>query len=264
MKVGIVGLGVVGGAMEQSFKNKNINVIGYDKYKKIGKKDDLLETHILFLCLPTLFDNEKKTFDKIAINEMCEWLVEKKYMGTVILKSTVEPKTTEYLAQKYQLYLFHSPEFLSAKTAYEEFHNQKLIILGKTNVCTQNHINDMKNFFNTFYPNSFLSICDSTESECAKIFSNCFYAVKIQFFNELYLLCDKLSVDYNIIKNLMIKNNWINPMHTTVPGTDGQLSYGGMCFPKDTNALLSFMQDLKTPHEILAATITERNKFRNN
>ena len=40
----------------------------------------------------------------------------------------------------------------------------------------------------------------------------------------------------------MLKNGWINPMHTTVPGPDGQLSYGGFCFPKDTNALLQFMK----------------------
>ena len=30
-------------------------------------------------------------------------------------------------------------------------------------------------------------------------------------------------------------------MHTNVPGTDGKLSYGGACFPKDTNALNNFM-----------------------
>ncbi len=38
--------------------------------------------------------------------------------------------------------------------------------------------------------------------------------------------------------DLMLKNNWINPMHTKVPGNDGQLSYGGKCFPKDTKALV--------------------------
>ena len=96
-----------------------------------------------------------------------------------------------------------------------------------------------------------------------KIFLNSFYAVKIQFFNELYLLCDKTKTNYNNILDLMLKNNWINPMHTKVPGNDGQLSYGGNCFPKDTNALLNFMKFNNSPHQVLEATIDERNKMRN-
>ena len=64
------------------------------------------------------------------------------------------------------------------------------------------------------------------------------------------------------IKPMMIKNGWINPMHTTVPGPDGQLSYGGYCFPKDTNALLNHMKREGTPHKVLEATVDERNEMR--
>ena len=51
-------------------------------------------------------------------------------------------------------------------------------------------------------------------------------------------------------------------MHTKVPGTDGQLSYGGFCFPKDTNALLNHMRRNKTKHRVLEATVEERNEMR--
>jgi UDP-glucose 6-dehydrogenase len=74
-----------------------------------------------------------------------------------------------------------------------------------------------------------------------KIFCNCFYATKIQFFTEIYLLCEKTGCDYNVVKNMMLGNGWINPMHTNVPGNDGNISYGGYCFPKDTNALNEYM-----------------------
>ena len=60
----------------------------------------------------------------------------------------------------------------------------------------------------------------------------------------------------------MLRNGWINHMHTQVPGTDGKLSYGGYCFPKDTNALLEYMKTMDSPHEVLEATISERNKMR--
>ena len=42
----------------------------------------------------------------------------------------------------------------------------------------------------------------------------------------------KNDCDYKRVVELMLKNKWINPMHTNVPGPDGQLSYGGYCFPK--------------------------------
>ena len=71
-----------------------------------------------------------------------------------------------------------------------------------------------------------------------------------------------MDCDFEIVKNLMIKNGWINTMHTDVPGKDGLLSYGGFCFPKDTNALLEFMKKNNTNHEVLEATISERNKMR--
>ena len=60
----------------------------------------------------------------------------------------------------------------------------------------------------------------------------------------------------------MLKNNWINPMHTNVPGPDGSLSYGGACFPKDTNALLQYMKNMETPHLVLENIVKERNEMR--
>ena len=60
----------------------------------------------------------------------------------------------------------------------------------------------------------------------------------------------------------MLKNGWINPMHTNVPGSDGNISYGGFCFPKDTNALNNYMIKNNSPNQILNSTIKERNLLR--
>ena len=70
------------------------------------------------------------------------------------------------------------------------------------------------------------------------------------------------NVDYKKVVSMMLKNNWIHPNHTEVPGPDGLLSYGGMCFPKDTNALYQLMLKKGTPCEVLGGTISERNKMR--
>jgi UDPglucose 6-dehydrogenase len=263
MIIGIIGLGFVGGAIYRSFKDKGINVLGYDIKKELDSFNDCLLSDILFLCLPTQFDISIKSYDKSIIVDVLNDLNNNKYSGLVVIKSTIEPTTTDNLQSQFPLLkLFHNPEFLSAATAYEDFHNQSHIVLGKSNNTSDDDLKVLEKFYHKYYPNANISLCSSTESESMKIYLNCFYSVKIQFFNELYLLCDKTKTNYNNVLDLMLKNNWINPMHTKVPGTDGILSYGGYCFPKDTNALLHFMKSMDSPCQVLEATIIERNIMR--
>ena len=125
-EVAIVGLGFVGGAMFKSFTEKGVNVYGYDKYKDggIGTFNQILETDILFLCLPTPFCRMKKTYDKQSIYETCELLVNKRYNGIVVIKSTVEPGTTSELFKRYKLNLIHYPCYLLLR----QINNQQNIL----------------------------------------------------------------------------------------------------------------------------------------
>ena len=293
--ISIIGIGFVGNAIKNSFElkskelNLNLNIFIYDKFKsndlnKSNSLQECLNGEIIFLCLPTLFNTELNEYDKSAIYDTCEYLNNNNYKGLIIIKSTVEPNTTNNINKLYpKLKLVHNPEFLSSNTAFEDFHNQKHIVLGISDISntsdipnvldihntldiSNTYMSDVSNiyqFYKTFYPKAEISICKSIESESMKLFCNSFYSVKIQFFNELYLTCKSNGSNYNIIKDLMIKNGWINNQHTDVPGPDGELSYGGYCFPKDTNALLQYMKRNNVPSGVLDATINERNKMRN-
>jgi|TARA_R110001583_G_scaffold16234_12_gene66279 UDPglucose 6-dehydrogenase len=259
VKLGLVGRGFVGDALYKSFQAKGHSVLSYDKHKQIGSFSSVESCDVIFLCLPTPF-REGTGFDKSAINETCHKLSLRNFSGLVVLKSTIEPGTCKEISDAYKLDVAHNPEFLTARSNYEDFHNQKHIVLGK--VKDSQLFNELSVLYMDMYPDAKVSICSSYESECMKIFCNSFYAAKVQFFNELYLLCNKIGVEYSNVRRLMLSNNWINPMHTLVPGPDGQLSYGGACFPKDTKALERFMQDNKISHEILSAVIKEREAYR--
>lgn len=265
-KISVIGLGFVGGAMFRSFKEKDADIFGYDKYKKdidMGPIENCLSTNIVFLCLPTLFDREKQSYNKDAINEVCEFLNTNKFKGVVVLKSTVEPQTVNKLCDMYSnLQFIHNPEFLTARTAYHDFHNQSHIVLGRSKHCSNENFNKLYSFYAQYYPRALITICSSDESECMKIFVNTFYATKIQIFNEFYLLCEKMGVNFNNVKDIMLKNKWFSPHHTHVPGPDGKLSYGGACFPKDTSALLEHMKNIGTPHMVLNSVVNERNTMR--
>ena len=91
MTISVIGLGFVGTAIYESFKQKNVNVIGYDKYKNggFGSLKNCLKTDIIFLCLPTQFSYETHEYDKSAIIEVLTYITDHKYNGLIVLKSTV-------------------------------------------------------------------------------------------------------------------------------------------------------------------------------
>ena len=120
----------------------------------------------------------------------------------------------------------------------------------------------LADFYKAHYPNAEISHCVSLESESMKIMCNSFYASKIMLFNEYYLACQKNGANFNRIRDLMLKNGWINPMHTNVPGPDGQLGYGGACFPKDTKALYNYIEKLESENKVLRSVIEMNERVR--
>lgn len=263
-RVAVCGVGVVGGAVVTCLERKGVDVIAYDKYKNggMGRIRDILEAKIVFLCLPTLYDAEIKQYDKSAIHEVCSFLSSMNYEGLVVLKSTVEPGTSRLLKEKYNLRIVHNPEFLTAQTAVQDFENQDHIVISGETKDSPDVLELEAFYMKTWGLFAQYSLCVWEESEMMKLGVNTFYSVKIQFFNELYALANKIGADYDHVMNLMLKNKWIAKHHTKVPGTDGKLSYGGMCFPKDTNALYQKMVREGTPSAVLGAVIAERNSMR--
>ena len=271
MKIGLIGLNHVGSALQKSFYKKKIDCIAYDKEKNIGNLESCLFTDILFLCPPIQFDSVKKVYDKEILLELCQYLSENDYKGIVVIKSSIEPTTTEHIAIMFSnLSLVYHPEFLSTTTPYHDFHNQKHVVIGAPSTCTEDCKRKIQSFYQKYYPQAKISHCHSTESETMKHFCHSFYAVKHQFFTELQHLCREMNCSYENIRTLMLKNNWIHPIYTS-PFTESYQShdidsrrsrkkdYCGFSLSNDMLALLSFMKENTTNHKILSATIQERS-----
>jgi UDPglucose 6-dehydrogenase len=259
MRVAQIGNGFVGSALHRSFEKKGANTVIYDKYQKIGCIESVLDSDVTFLCLPTPYV-EGDGFDLSAICENLKKLSFFKYNGLCVIKSTVEPGVTKSLASEYGLNIAHNPEFLTERTAFEDFDGQKHIVLGM--VEPSEAFDGLVLFYKKLYPDAMISICTSDESEAMKLFANSFYAQKVMIFNEMFMLCNSLEISFDKVKSLMLKNGWIAPHHMSVPGPDGRVAYGGACFPKDTSALNELMKKNGTPNSVLQAAITERNDMR--
>ncbi len=259
MKCGLIGEGFVGSALRKSMELKGVEVFSYDKYKKIGSFELALNNGVIFMCLPTPFIVETG-YDLSPIEENLSKLSKANYEGVVVIKSTTNIGTCKTLSEKYNLKICHNPEFLTERTAFEDFHNQKHIVIGYDK--SKKDLSELYSMYSDNY-NAKINTCSTMESESMKLFCNNFYAQKIMIFNEYYSLCKKLNIDYNNVKSLMLENNWINEMHTVVPGPDGKMAYGGNCFPKDTMALLKQMIDEGSIHMMLKSCVEERDSIRN-
>ena len=249
--------------MLRSFQQCGCDVRAHDRDKKIGRLEDCLDRDVVFLALPTPYDAERQSYNLDAIHEVCAHLHAHTFRGLVVLKSTVTPHTTDALAERYgSLKLVHNPEFLSTATAEHDFHTQRHVILGKHDRVAAEEFVVLERFYRTHYPRAQISTCTCAEAEMAKMACNTFYAVKIQFFNEIYAMCGHAGVAYEPVKTLMLANGWIHAMHTSVPGPDGNTSFGGACFPKDARALLGSMRAAGVPRAVLQAAIEERDAMR--
>ena len=285
--IAICGMGIVGKAISLCLSTTpGIKLLTFDKYtshkcnshKYTSHKcnSDKCNSHkylsdniaqlcvadILFLCLPTPFNEALQRYDTTEIDKVLEELAQLQYKGIILLKSTVEPTYCVAQNAKYpQLHLLHNPEFLTAQTAARDFAQQTHIILGYT-PQSEPCVGVVADFYRALFPLAEISITPASVAGVTKLACNAFYAVKIQYFTEIYGLCQKLQISYDEVVQLMLKNGWLNAHHTQVPGPDQQISYGGLCFPKDVAALNAVLAENGLPHGVLAAAQDEQRAMR--
>ena len=262
MRIGICGYGFVGKAIGSFFTERGYIVTIYDKYKEINSFETVLDTEILFMCLPTNYDESIKSYNMAEINNTLEMLNKYGYNGVIVIKSTILPNYCHNMNNMYpSLTIVANPEFLSAKTAVEDFRNQKHVVLGYTRL-SRGSIRKLEEMYRELLGEVVITVVDANEAALIKLGCNSFYAIKIQYFTELYTLCNRLGVSYEKVKNGMLENGWINKNHTEVPGSDGKVSFGGMCFPKDIRALTGYMEELDSINGVLKGVIEERDRLR--
>ncbi len=238
-KIGIVGVGIVGGAVAEVMPSPLL----YDKNKKIGSIDDVNKADIIFVCVPTPWDN-KIGFDLSFVEEAISNI---KGSKIVVIKSTVLPGTTEKMQKKYPRHKFlFNPEFLREVSAKEDMKKPFEQIVGYTRESK-----DLAQEIMDILPDAPSKfIVSSREAEMVKYFSNTFLATKVIFANQIYDLCQKLSVSYDTIKDMAKVNPRFAFSHFDV-WTDGYRGYSGKCLPKDTKSLIKLANELDVDLSLL-------------
>ena len=83
--------------------------------------------------------------------------------------------------------------------------------------------------------------------------NNTFFATKVSIINEFKRLSNALGTNWEDAMHGFAADGRVGDSHLHVPGPDGKLGYGGTCFPKDVNALITMGEDLGTPMNTIKA-----------
>lgn len=243
MKIGIIGMGMVGEAVAFGLKRIGHEIIGYDlnSAKGTGPLKDVLGTELVFVCVPTPTVND--TCEIGAVWEVVGRLKTYEYKGLVVIKSTVPPGTTEMLANNTGLNLAFCPEFLRERARFSDFYeNHEVCIVGVDARrsaefwCAQR---DLIFEAHGSIPKSF-KVMYLTEAELAKYFVNCFNAYRINFANAFFDVCRHLGADYTVIKDAVTHRT--DTKSSYLDANENFRAFGGACLPKDTQAFAAFVQ----------------------
>ena len=254
MNIGIVGLGVVGQAIEHGFKKLGHNVIVHD-IKFDTKLCDLKACEIIYVCVPTP-QSDSGECDISIVKSVISDLSSLKYCGYVCIKSTVEPGTTERMIKQFSdLNISFVPEFLRERCAEVDFvENHDVCIIGSADDGAYAAIKLSHGKF----PEKFVRLTP-TEAEYSKYFNNVYNATLVTFANSFYELCKLSGVNYTNVKEAITARRNISDVYLDC--NDNLRGFGGMCLPKDTSALAHLAEKLNTDVEFFQYILKENKKY---
>lgn len=264
LKLGIIGKGFVGGAVDFGFDKKVEKMIVDPKYTTNTIKDLVnWNPEMLFICVPTPQDESGDI--KISIAEsVLEELNELQYTGIVIIKSTITPQHLSwFLGNFVNLRIVYNPEFLTEANANWDFCNPPMQILGGTwEDCTEVERAYVEHTSVKVVPTFKVDIISASMLKYA---INSFLATKVIWMNELHELHSTSGAEtsWNDFTDMLKRDPRIGTSHLKVPGPDGFFGFGGHCFPKDTAALLHYAGLMGVDLSVLDMAVKKNKEIRN-
>lgn len=219
----------------------------YDR-GRIDAKDTyqfLQDKEAVFITVPTPcnedgsinLSNIKKAARKVGKN------IDRMKEPLVVVKSTVLPGATEEIVVKEiekesgwkagkDFKVCMNPEFLREGQAYPDFMEPDRIVIGEYDKESGDMLEEAYSDFDAPIVRTDIKV-----AEMIKYTANSLLATKISFANEIGNLCKELGVDTYEVMDAVAMDHRINRKFL-----DSGVGFGGSCFPKDLDALISFMR----------------------
>ena len=259
MRIAIIGCGWVGSNVGIGFINMGYDVIFYDiVHKDLPNFTDdiscaIKNSDVSFICVPT--PTKKSGIDLSCVKDVAKKigmaLKDRNSYYLISVKSTVLPGTTEKIVipilEEYSkkkvgvnFGVCVNPEFMTEiegswtddKNYRKDFFTEDRIVIGEYDKKSGDVLERLykplsKPIFRT----------DLITAEMVKYASNCMLATKISYWNEIFLICEELGINSQVVANIVSLDPRIGK-YGTVHGK----AFGGKCLPKDLKAFIKFME----------------------
>lgn len=226
--IGFIGQGWIGKNYADNFETRGYKIIRYGKEEPYSSnKEKISECDIVFIAVPT--PTTPQGFDPSILKQVVKLVGKRKI---AVIKSTIMPGTTESIQKENpDIYLAHSPEFLTEATAAYDAANPQRNIIGIP-LDNDEYKEKAKEVMKVLPFAPYQLVCRARDAELIKYGGNCWFYFKVIYINLLYDLAAKLGADYRLVKEAMsadprIGRTHLDPVHKTGRGA------GGNCFIKD-------------------------------
>jgi UDPglucose 6-dehydrogenase len=221
----------------------------------------------VFLAVPTpnIGARYDLTYVTAAARAVGEALRQATQFHTIVVRSTVPPGTTEGLVQPIleelsgrrvheHFEMAANPEFLRAYSNHEDFLMPWMTVIGSRSARTVERMCDLYKSFG----GEIRTFSNPAKAEFAKCAHNIFNATKISFWNEMWMVAERLGFSSDEIAGVVARSaeGSINPNY----GIRGGMPFGGACLPKDTYGFIGFADELGIDVPLLksVALVNER------
>jgi len=259
MNIGFIGQGFVGKAYADDFEKRGYKTVRYALEAPYHTNKEAIATcDIVFIAVPT--PTTPQGFDDSIIRGAVSIVGKGKI---AVIKSTIVPGTTASIQAEYpDRTVFHSPEFLTEKTAAHDAGHPDRNIIGIAQDTGEQRAH-AKEVISVLPKAPYELICEAKTAELIKYGGNCWFYFKVVYINMLYDLAKAHGQDWSVIQNALAADPRIGATHLN-PVHQGGRGAGGHCFIKDFEAFRreyekAIGDDLGK--DVLAALVEKNNHY---
>ena len=278
LRIGVIGAGVVGQATGKGLAHYGHKIVFCDAnparvedlqqqgYFAVSPNDFIQHRNdATMICVGT--PTNAMEIDLSHLRSACQLMASILQLTNeyhlVVVRSTLPPGTTQDLViplleegsgklAGQDFGVCYNPEFLREVSALDDFVTPWVIVLGANDTGSERAARQIYEPISSRLEMP-VTVTNLRSAEMIKYAHNLYNATKISYTNEIWSVCQDLSIDGDLVMSTISQSAeamW-NPNY----GIKGGFPYGGSCLPKDTVAFLAFAEEHGLEMKLLDAVV---------